>query len=48
MAVAMGIDPEDVGVNTTSRTYANIKDRRKARINDTLSPYMRAVLHDSS
>jgi hypothetical protein len=43
IAVALGIDPEDVGVNTTSRTYANIVDRRKDRINDTLSPYMRAV-----
>lgn len=43
IAVAMGIDPEDVGVNTTSRTYANIVDRRKDRINDTLSPYMKAI-----
>lgn len=43
LAVSLGVDPEDVGVATTSRTYANIVDRRKDRINDTLSPYMRAV-----
>lgn len=43
IAVALGVDPEDVGVSTTSRTYANIVDRRKDRINDTLSPYMRAI-----
>lgn len=43
IAVALGVDPEDVGVSTTSRTYANIVDRRKDRINDTLSPYMSAV-----
>jgi HK97 family phage prohead protease len=43
LANLLGIDPEDVGVSTTSRTYANATDRRKDRINDTLAPYMKAV-----
>ncbi|HEX6579209.1 MAG TPA: phage portal protein [Jiangellaceae bacterium] len=43
IANALGIDPEDVGVSTTSRTYANAVDRRRDRINDVLSPYMRAL-----
>lgn len=43
IANATGLDPEDLGVSTTSRTYQNATDRRQDRINDTLSPYMRAV-----
>jgi HK97 family phage prohead protease len=43
IANALGIDPEELGVSTTSRTYANQVDRRKDRINDTLSPYMAAI-----
>lgn len=43
LANAMGIDPEDLGLNVTSRTYQNAVDRRKDRINDTLSPFMRAI-----
>lgn len=43
IANALGIDPEDLGVSTTTRTYANAVDRRRDRINDTLSPYMQAV-----
>jgi len=43
LANAMGIDPEDLGINTTSRTYQNAVDRRKDRINDVLSPYMQAI-----
>ena len=35
IANLLGIDPEDLGVSTTSRTYANVVDRRKDRINDT-------------
>ena len=31
-----GVDPEDLGVSTTSRTYANQFDRRKAFIDFTL------------
>lgn len=43
LANMLGIDPEDLGVNTTSRTYQNATDRRRDRINDTLAPYMRAI-----
>lgn len=43
IANAIGIDPEDLGINTTSRTYQNATDRRKDRINDVLSPYMKAI-----
>lgn len=43
IANALGIDPEDLGINTTSRTYQNAVDRRKDRINDVLAPYMSAI-----
>jgi HK97 family phage prohead protease len=43
IANVMGLDPEEVGVSTTSRTYHNAVDRRRDRINDVLSPYMRAI-----
>jgi phage head maturation protease len=43
LANALGVDPEDLGVSTTSRTYSNAVDRRRDRINDVLSPYMRAI-----
>lgn len=43
IANALGLDPEDLGISTTSRTYANATDRRRDRINDVLSPYMRAI-----
>jgi HK97 family phage prohead protease len=43
IANALGLDSEDLQVSTTSRTYANAVDRRRDRINDTLSPYMRAI-----
>lgn len=43
LANALGIDPEDLGISTTSRTYQNAVDRRRDRINDVLSPYMKAV-----
>lgn len=39
----MGVDPEDLGVSTTSRTYQNSQDRYQARIKDTLRPFMVAV-----
>lgn len=45
LANATGLDPEDFGVSTTSRTYQNAVDRRRDRINDTYSPYMTAVTH---
>jgi hypothetical protein len=43
IANALGIDPEDLGINTTSRTYQNAVDRRKDRINDVLALFMRAI-----
>lgn len=43
IANALGIDPEDLGINTTSRTYQNSIDRRQDRINETLAPYVRAI-----
>jgi HK97 family phage prohead protease len=43
IANAAGLDPEDLGVSTTSRTYQNGVDRRQDRINDTFSPYMAAI-----
>lgn len=38
-----GIDAEELSVSTTSRTYFNGQDRRRARIEDVLGPYMTAV-----
>lgn len=35
-----GVDPEDLGVSTTSRTYFNAFDRKQARLQDTLRGYM--------
>jgi hypothetical protein len=43
LANMLGIDPEDLGANTTSRTYQNATDRRRDRINETLAPYMSAI-----
>lgn len=43
IANATGLDPEDLGISTTSRTYQNATDRRQDRINDTFSPYMAAI-----
>lgn len=43
IARLMGIDPEDLGVSTTSRTYQNSQDRRIAMINDTLGMYVSAI-----
>lgn len=38
-----GLDPEDLGVSTTSRTYLNAQQKRIERLNDVLGPYMTAV-----
>lgn len=38
-----GIDPEELGVSTTSRTYANQQDRRKAFLDFTLGGYVNAI-----
>jgi HK97 family phage prohead protease len=43
IANAIGVDPEDLGISTTSRTYQNATDRRQDRVNDVLSTYMRAI-----
>jgi HK97 family phage prohead protease len=43
IANLLGIDPEDIGVNTTSRTYNNATDRRIDRLNTVLAPFMDAV-----
>ncbi|MEU8329824.1 phage portal protein [Micromonospora sp. NPDC048839] len=43
IANALGLDPEDLGISTTSRTYQNATDRRQDRINEVLSPYMSAI-----
>lgn len=43
IANALGLDPEDLGISTTSRTYQNATDRRQDRINDVYSPYMSAI-----
>lgn len=43
LANLIGVDPEDVGVSTTSRTYSNNVDRRRDRVNDVLMPYMLAI-----
>lgn len=43
IARAAGIDPEEVGVSTTSRTYSNQFDRRKQFVDFTLGPYLKAV-----
>lgn len=43
IANGIGVDPEDLGISTTSRTYANVNDRRQDRINEVFSPYMLAI-----
>lgn len=43
IARATGIDPEDLGVSTTSRTYANQEQRWQALINTTFGPYVTAI-----
>lgn len=43
IARTLGVDPEDLGVSTTSRTYQNSQDRRKQFIDFTLMPFARAV-----
>lgn len=43
IARAMGVDPEDLGVSTTSRTYQNREERLRDFINFTLGAYISAV-----
>lgn len=43
IANLIGLDPEDLGVSTTSRTYQNAVDRRVDRYNDVLAAYATAI-----
>lgn len=43
IARALGIDPEDLGVSTTSRTYQNQEDRRRDLLDFTLGAFISAV-----
>jgi len=43
IARVAGVDPEELGVSTTSRTYANQYDRRKAFLDFTLGGYRAAI-----
>lgn len=43
IANGTGIDPEDLGVSVTSRTYFNSVDRAQQKVNRTYAPYMSAI-----
>jgi hypothetical protein len=43
IARAAGVDPEDLGVSTTTRTYQNAEQRRLDLLDFTLAHYMAAV-----
>jgi hypothetical protein len=43
IANGLGVDPEDLGISTTSRTYFNGVDRRQEKVNRVYAPYMRAI-----
>jgi HK97 family phage prohead protease len=43
IARATGVDPEDLGVSTTSRTYQNSEMRRRDLVDFTLSAYISAL-----
>jgi hypothetical protein len=43
IANGLGVDPEDLGVSTTSRTYQNAVDRKQDKINRVYAPFMRAI-----
>lgn len=43
IANGLGVDPEDIGVSTTSRTYQNEDARRRDKITRMYGPYMRAI-----
>ncbi len=43
IARAAGVDPEYLGVSTTSRTYANIEDQRQDLQTFTLAPFVAAI-----
>lgn len=43
IARCFNLDAEDLNVSTTSRTYANIQDRRLTKINDAIGMYVFAI-----
>lgn len=43
IARVAGVDPEELGVSTTSRTYSSDWSRRKSFLDFTLGPYLTAV-----
>jgi HK97 family phage prohead protease len=43
IANGTGLDPEDLGVSTTSRTYFNAVDRRVSKIQEGRMPVMKAI-----
>ncbi len=43
IANGLGVDAEDLGVSTTSRTYFNAQDRRISKINEGRRPIMKAI-----
>lgn len=43
LANGLGVDPEDLGVSTTSRTYFNSVDKKQDKINRTYAPFMKAI-----
>lgn len=43
IARAAGVDPEDLGVSTTSRTYANSEQRRRDLLDFTIGAFVSAV-----
>lgn len=43
IARATGLDPEDLSVSTTSRTYQNLIERKQERIDTTQGPYVSAI-----
>jgi len=43
LANGLGVDPEDIGISTTSRTYQNEDARRRDKLQRMYGPYMRAI-----
>jgi hypothetical protein len=43
IANGLGVDPEDLGVSTTSRTYFNSVDKKQDKVNRTYAPFMKAI-----
>jgi hypothetical protein len=44
IANRLGLDPEDLGISTTTRTYQNGVDRRQDRVNDVFNMFMQAII----